>query len=259
MKYYVVSDIHGFYSQMIEALTEKGYFTDTEPHKLIICGDLLDRGNEINQLTDFILELIKKDEVILIKGNHEDLLLDLIDRIYNYLPYPEYTHHGTNGTFKTALALTKMKKTDVELFPENFRSRALSSPFIRRIMPQMVDYYETDNYIFVHGWIPCIEEAYIGREKKYIYWKNWRNAQRAGWDKARWINGMAAHKWGVKEEGKTIVCGHYHTSWGHSVIEGKCTEFGVDADFSPYYDEGIIAIDGCTSYTKRVNCIIIND
>ena len=60
MKYYVVSDIHGFYSQMIEALTEKGYFTDTEPHKLIICGDLLDRGNEINQLTDFILELIKR-------------------------------------------------------------------------------------------------------------------------------------------------------------------------------------------------------
>lgn len=259
MKYYVVSDIHGFYSELIEALTENGYFSDTEPHKLIICGDLIDRGNEINQLTDFILELIKKDEVILIRGNHEDLLIDLIERIYDYLPYPEYTHHGANGTFKTALALTKMKKTDVELFPENFRNRALCSPFIRKIIPQMVDYYETDNYIFVHGWIPCIEEAYIGREKKYIYWKSWRNAQRQNWDRARWINGMAAHKWGVKEESKTIVCGHFHTSWGHSVIEGKCSEFGSDADFSPYYSDGIIAIDACTSYTKRVNCIIISD
>ncbi len=259
MKYYIVSDIHGFYKELIEALTEKGYFSDTEPHKLIICGDLLDRGKEINELVDFVLELMKKDEVILIRGNHEDLLIDLVDRIYDYLPNPEYTHHGSNGTFKTALSLAKMKKTDVELFPENFRNRVLCTPFVRKIMSNMVDYYETDNYIFVHGWIPCIEERYIGREKKYTYWNNWRNASKKEWERARWINGMAAHKWGVKEENKTIICGHFHASWGHSVIDGTCPEFGEGADFSPYYNDGIIAIDGCTSYTKKVNCIIIND
>lgn len=259
MKYYVVSDIHGFYSELIKSLTESGYFSDTEPHKLIICGDLLDRGTEINELVEFILELIKKDEVILIRGNHEDLLVNLVEYIYNYLPNPEYTHHGANGTFKTALSLAKMKKTDVELFPESFRNRVLNSPFVRKIMSNMVDYYEIDNYIFVHGWIPCIVEKTRGREDKYIYWKNWRNAQRDDWAKARWYNGMAAHKWGVKEKEKTIVCGHYHTSWGHSVINGTCPEFGDGADFSPYYDEGIIAIDGCTSYTGRVNCIIINE
>lgn len=41
MKYYVVADVHGFYDQMVKALTEKGYFDDKSPHKLIICGDLL--------------------------------------------------------------------------------------------------------------------------------------------------------------------------------------------------------------------------
>ena len=38
MKYYVVADVHGFFDELKLALTEKGFFTDTEPHKLIVCG-----------------------------------------------------------------------------------------------------------------------------------------------------------------------------------------------------------------------------
>ena len=44
MKYYVVADVHGFFTELKSVLTEKGFFEDIEPHKLIICGDLLDRG-----------------------------------------------------------------------------------------------------------------------------------------------------------------------------------------------------------------------
>ena len=44
MRYYVVADTHGFFTEMIDALNEKGFFEDNEPHKLIVCGDLLDRG-----------------------------------------------------------------------------------------------------------------------------------------------------------------------------------------------------------------------
>lgn len=259
MRYYVISDIHGFYKETIEALKEKGYFSDTEPHKLIICGDLLDRGKETNEIVDFVLERMKKDEIILIRGNHEDLLLDLVDKIHDYLPFPEFTHHGTNGTFKTALALSKMSKTDVEINPELFTKRALASPFIRKIIPKMVDYFETDNYIFVHGWIPCVETRYRGEEKTYKRQKNWRKATKREWEKARWYNGMAAHACGAYEEGKTIVCGHFHTAWGHSVIDGKGSTSGSKAIYTPYYKDGIIAIDGCTAYTKKVNCIIIED
>ena len=61
------------------------------------------------------------------------------------------------------------------------------------------------------------------------------------------------------ESGKTVVCGHFHTSYGHSKFERKCTEFGEDADFSPFYAEGIIAIDGCTAHSGKVNCIVIED
>lgn len=33
----------------------------------------------------------------------------------------------------------------------------------------------------------------------------------------------------------------------------------ADADFSPYYNKGIIAIDACTAKTLKVNCIVIED
>lgn len=78
MKYYVVADVHGFFDELKFALTEKGFFTDTEQHKLIVCGDLFDRGKQAAELQEFILDLLAKDEVILIRGNHEDLMLELL-------------------------------------------------------------------------------------------------------------------------------------------------------------------------------------
>ena len=63
----------------------------------------------------------------------------------------------------------------------------------------------------------------------------------------------------VTEAGKTIVCGHWHTSYGHSKFEGKGTEFGKDADFSPYIAPGIIALDACTARSGIVNYIVIED
>ncbi len=45
MKYYITANIHGFNTELHKALDEAGYFTDPEPHELIILGDLFDRGH----------------------------------------------------------------------------------------------------------------------------------------------------------------------------------------------------------------------
>lgn len=79
MKYYVVSDVHSFFSEMRQALSRKGYFRDQEPHKLIVCGDLFDRGTESVKMQSFITDLMAKEEVILVRGNHEDLILELFE------------------------------------------------------------------------------------------------------------------------------------------------------------------------------------
>lgn len=259
MRYYVVADVHGYFEPLKWALEEKGFFSDTHERKLVVCGDLFDRGPSARKLQDFICELISRDEVILIKGNHEELMEEMLENFYDYLPSMEYTHHYHNGTFDTALSLTKMNKHDVETNPEIFRKRMYQTPYLKEIIPEMLNYYETEHYVFVHGYIPC-QSVLVGKDtERYFGIENWRGAPAKAWSRARWINGMYAHKCGVRVPDKTIVCGHYNTSWGHSLIDGKCSQWGPDSIFEPYIKDGLIALDGAVSFTKRVNCVVIDD
>lgn len=63
---------------MIAALREKGYFEDEGPKKLIVCGDAFDRGKEAVEMQNFLADLVAKDEAILIRGNHDDLLEEFV-------------------------------------------------------------------------------------------------------------------------------------------------------------------------------------
>lgn len=248
MKYYVVSDIHGFYSEFRSALTASGFFDDIEPHKLVVLGDLFDRGREAKKLQEFILALMDKDEVILVRGNHEDLFAELVTTDGGVA----YKHHKHNGTYDTALQLTGFESAEAFVHCFAFAEAAQKTPYYQQIILTMRDYFETQNYVFVHAWIPCIKEA--GR---YSYYSNWREASPYEWDKARWYNGIDAAQ--TCMEGKTIVCGHWHTSYGHAKYEKRGSEFGNDADFTPYYAPGIIAIDGCTAHSGQVNIVVLED
>lgn len=251
MKYYVTADVHGFFTQMITALEKTGFFADTTPHRLVIMGDLFDRGREAKELQDFVLNLMSRDEIILIRGNHEDLFVEMVTTDHGLA----YDHHISNGTFDTALQLTGYDPIMATLRSYAFADAAKETPLYQKIIPSMLNYYETPKYIFVHGWIPCIRE----RTGDFSYVTEWRASGEREWMKARWYNGMAAAAQGVTDEGKTILCGHWHTSFGHCRLEGKGSEFGADADFSPYYGSGIIALDACTAHSGTVNCIVLED
>lgn len=137
MKYYVVADPHGYFSELKEALTEKGFFEDKNPHKLVICGDLLDRGSEALQTQSFVLDLLKKDEVILIRGNHEDLLVDLVENADKWMTSNVMaTHHWSNGTIDSVLQLTGKDLTSSIFYPEGFTLKAKILRFIKLFFPQ---------------------------------------------------------------------------------------------------------------------------
>ncbi len=257
MKYYVVADVHGFYSILKQTLAEKGFFNDDKPHKLLVCGDLFDRGNEAVELQNFILELMEKDEVILVKGNHEDLVIDMLNT-WHKESYLEW-HHNSNGTVDTVCQLTNSKLSDIYNNPLEVYHKMKESPFLLKILPAMVDYFETKNHIFVHGWIPCDSVRQNDNSVTYLAIQNWRDASEKQWKCARWVNGMDAQNDGVIESEKTIICGHYRCSYGHRWYEGKGSESGEDADFSPYYARGIIAIDASTVHSNKMNCIIIEE
>lgn len=257
MKYYVTADVHGYFTELKTALTAQGFFEDQEPHKLIVCGDLYDRGTEALQLQEFILELLAKDQVILIRGNHEDLTLHLLSNWHrrSYLQ----SHHHTNGTIDTLCQLTGFNLRDLFTDAENVGRAFLKDPYIQKLIPAMVDYYETEHYIFTHGWIPCSPISIASNQMEYVPIADWRNADKIMWDKARWINGMEAAYAGIVEPSKTIVCGHWHCSFGHSRYKNDGGEFDNNPNFMPYYGNGVIALDACTPISKRVNCIVIED
>lgn len=259
MKFYVLTDVHGFYSEMLAALEHQGFFRDACPHKLVICGDLFDRGQEAVQLLNFLLNF-PSDDLILVRGNHEDLMLDLL-RDWSSQSYWQ-SHHQHNGTVDTVCQLTDSCEWDIMLKPQDVLDKMSESPLVTTIIPRMVDFFETKNYVFVHGWVPCFTDVTMSRyktkDRSYKYDPDWREAAPHRWAAARWFNGMDAWRAGVIEPGKTIVCGHWHSSYGHAKFEGG-TEFEVDSDFSPFYGEGIIALDACTAFSGQVNCLVIED
>lgn len=255
MKYYVTADVHGYYSELIDALSEQGFFEDNEPHKLIVCGDLFDRGHEALKFQEFLVELLEKDKAILIRGNHEDLAVELM---YG-MSHGNYNFHYNKrlGTLDTVLQLTRATLDELDCATEEIGQDFSKSPYMQTIVPAMLNYYETEHYIFTHGWIPCT--SMVLDRKTYFAMPDWRNASESTWADARWVNGMEAAHDGVIEPDKTIVCGHIHASYGHSKFEGDGGEFDNNPNFEPYYSDGIIALDACTAFSGKVNVIVLED
>lgn len=232
-KLFCVSDIHGFYDEFKAALDAAGFDQNNPDHWLISCGDNFDRGSQPKEVMRFLNALERK---ILVRGNHEDLLEQMIERGY------PMQHDKHNRTVDTVLDLAR--------FPHRARyfqeACAEVEPMVSRFTAQMVDFFETQNYVFVHGWLPVKNGSVV-----------WPNASESDWSQARWINGIACALQCLTID-KTVVCGHWHSSYGHAMLEGT-PEFGCGADFSPFYTEGVIAIDGCTSVSGRVNVVVIED
>lgn len=235
--YFVVADVHSFYDEMIAALDGAGFDPANPDHIFVCLGDLLDRGDKPLECLDFVNRL-PADQKILIRGNHEDLLTECILRQY----IGGRDRH--NGTDKTLVALSG--HTREEFFSGDYRpyiTKAGDNPALKRYLFGLVDYFEIGDYVFVHGWVPRASESPK---------RDWRLGN---WYRARWENGMDEWRQDVRPRGKTVVCGHWHASWGHAMLDKTSPEWGPAADFSPFSRPGILAIDACTAYSRKVNCV----
>lgn len=250
-KLFVVSDVHSFYSELKVALDKAGFDPENENHWLIVCGDCFDRGDESIEMLHFLMALERK---ILVKGNHDTLLEECCNRGYYY------GHDMSNGTTKTIYDIG-------EGGAGNSFEKCCELTYMKTqaYRDSLVNYFETKNYIFVHGWIPC-EDYHPGTKpwwqqyKTYSYNPDWRNCNDVEWDSAQWTCSYKVWKQGIKEPNKTIVCGHWHTSVAHSIESGgEISEWGDDACFDPFYGDGIIMIDGCIAHTGKCNVLVLED
>ena len=239
-KYFVAADIHGFYTLWMDELIKCGFDINNDNHILILLGDITDRGTESKEIIDFLYDF-KRERRILIKGNHEDLFIEMVKRGF-------YIYRDIhNGTFQSYIDI--FGSTSIMDFSEFQNTKYYS------LYKEMLDYYETNKYIFTHAYIPV--DKYLNY---YVFKENWRNASENEWMDARWLNSMDVDdKISLGRDPKTIVSGHYHTSWGHCFIERVSPEFGDGALFSPFYGKSLIALDACTAYSKKVNVLVLKE
>lgn len=244
-KFFVISDVHGFYHEMLDALDAAGFDPTNEDHWLISCGDNFDRGPCPEDVMTYLKLLPRK---VLILGNHEDLLIECINRGYGL------SHDFSNGTVQTILDLAP----NAQPF---YVACAVADERVKDFIGSMVNYFETKNYIFVHSWVPlnCDDDfpPYYVRNRKFSKMENWREANAVEWEDARWGNPFHLAEQGLLPD-KTLVMGHWHCSTGWAKKEGR-SEFGGDAKFEPFYGDGFIAIDSCAAHSGKVNCLVLED
>jgi serine/threonine protein phosphatase 1 len=85
---FVVGDIHGCYSELMEKLAEFNF--DTNKDRLFAVGDLIDRGTE----NEKVLSLLREDWFFSVYGNHEDMFLG---RFYYQDQYDAARHRMFGG------------------------------------------------------------------------------------------------------------------------------------------------------------------
>lgn len=257
-KFFVFSDIHSFFDEFMAALSASGYDRENPDHWLIGCGDYFDRGPKSMEVLEFLL---RSPRTLLVRGNHEDLFEEAVKRGWFK------GHDVHNGTCLTAEQLgvgythkeVKTLESKGYEYPEATAILNRAYDRMKPLLDRMVNFVETKHYIFVHGWIPTEDRLRIEMGEKAP--SDWRKAPEYIWKNyARWSNGMDESLYSY-EDGKTIVCGHWHCSYGHARDKGlgRAGEFGPDASFEPYIRDSIIAIDACTAHTKKVNILVLED
>ena len=247
-KLFCTSDIHSAYDPLIKALNDAGFDKNDPDHYLVVCGDCFDRLGQSAEVLCFLRSIERK---YIIKGNHESLLLECCNRGE---PYP---HDFNNGTYRTICDLGGVG--DGYAFDECCdRTLARVGTFI----DSMVNYLETENFIFVHGWIPVDyhdnRPSHYRRNRIFSAMEDFRIATQKQWDDAAWICGPDMALDGYNNTGKTIVFGHWHTSYLWSIKDGR-SEFGPDAKFDTFCGDGFIALDACVAHSGKLNCLVIED
>ena len=239
MKYFVCSDVKSCYTEFIYALINNGFDFDNPTHKIVICGNLFYCGMEAESIIKFIKS--HSDKVILIKGNKEDEIIKCIKR--NNFKLEEYW----NGIADLFHVLNNNGEGHCETLKE-----IAETSWLNQVLNRCLDYYETDKFIFTHGFVPLTKEG------KYKH--DWRKANKQEWQKARRYNCLEAIKNNIYERDKIIVCGHTKCRKTHEYFSTDLNdECYKKQNNNPLITNNIIAIYSDVWIAGKLNMLVLDD
>ena len=279
MKYFVVSDMHSFTSELKKALKQAGFDKKNKNHTLIVCGDVFDRGSETVEMYKFLTS-IPKSRCILVKGNHESLYLDLLKK--RFPDSYDFSNHtvdtfchiaGYSAEIMTPEYWYKLNEDSpyeqIQQAWQEILKEVKASKITEWIKSsQWKDYYELDKYIFVHSFIPLynhnkfIHYYFANPFVDLVYIDKWRTIKSreiiegSTWG-CPWKNYLAGLFEAEAKKGKILVCGHWHCNDFYIHLAGKMYEELECYDI--FRGRNIIALDACTARTRKVNVMIIKE
>ena len=253
--YFAISDIHSYFYAMHLALYRAGFRKNNPDHILIVVGDLWDRGPDSLRVYKYIRSLPKKRR-ILIRGNHEYLLRDAINRgVF-------YQHDYSNGTLGTVMQFTGYTFQDCVDIPKQVCEDFKNNGVLQWIFSKdWVNYAEIGNYIFTHCWIPVnvldgTDIYHVTPSTKIKMRPDWREASNEDWEEATWGCPWVMAKKGLVPGGSTIVCGHWHSFDFPVRLDENYDDY---PNYNIYRGHGCIALDACTARSGQCNVLVLTE
>jgi len=172
-KYFILSDIHSHYDLLLNALENAGFEINNSNHFLIIAGDVLDRGHQGHQLIGYLEEIILKDRVIGVVGNHDEFLISLLEKRYTL---SNIAWNGDkNGFFETLkLGLDypedhyELTNEDMDRISDNFRRKY---PVFTNWLLKLPLFLEFKHHVIVHAFLDFSIEDWRKTSRHFAIWE----------------------------------------------------------------------------------------
>ena len=161
-----IGDVHGCSHALVTLLSAIGPKVNDQ---FIFVGDLVDRGPDSKGVLDAVLELQSKCQVLLIMGNHEELMRNAISGRGLLAPWYDAGGKSTIESYGG----------DLSLIPTNHI----------RLLMNARPYYESEAGIFIHASLESDLPMNI-QTSDYLRWKHLGGSERPHFS------------------GKRVICGH---------------------------------------------------
>lgn len=140
-KVFVIGDVHGQIEQFKQVLNN----WNEEEEQLVLLGDLGDRGENPRACFELAKELVDTKGAVCLKGNHEDMLLDFLNRPQHAASL--YDMNGGAATIQSFLDIKEGRFDAIELSAAMQSKHTWLKPFIESLPLK----YEWEDYVFVHA------------------------------------------------------------------------------------------------------------
>lgn len=260
-KYFIVSDVHGFYDELIRGLEVAGFSSSNPNHIFVSLGDLFDRGDKSYECLQFVNNL-PEERKILICGNHEFCLQEaIIRRRFKY----HDVHNCTDKTCREFYQKTHSEQNIQEIHDYDILDWLRDWEDLKTYGNSLKPYAIVKDNLFLHGWVPYQCKSLT--DLKHTDWMDW-------YDSA-WTDGVLyTMRWGAKIKTSnrkdarpvTVFCGHVHSCFHNYKYHNRgeiCKlpdgEFDIEKlDCSPFIDERIVNLDSYTRASKLVNVFVLS-